>query len=140
MIRRPPRSTLFPYTTLFRSNFLLDLVAQARGFLDSRPSLRTHMDQDSPSIDGWKKILAEKWRQTERQHSASQKPGDKQLGTPESGREKSAVPLADLLKPILESELETLQRISRWSRRACGTIGAVCKVRHTQQIIRQRGD
>src|SRR5258708_8911066 len=28
MIRRPPRSTLFPYTTLFRSgfNYLLDLV------------------------------------------------------------------------------------------------------------------
>src|SRR3989442_12048216 len=24
MIRRPPRSTLFPYTTLFRSNFLTD--------------------------------------------------------------------------------------------------------------------
>src|SRR3712207_8827970 len=23
MIRRPPRSTLFPYTTLFRSNYLL---------------------------------------------------------------------------------------------------------------------
>src|SRR3712207_8058837 len=23
MIRRPPRSTLFPYTTLFRSNFLM---------------------------------------------------------------------------------------------------------------------
>src|SRR3712207_7637870 len=23
MIRRPPRSTLFPYTTLFRSNFIL---------------------------------------------------------------------------------------------------------------------
>src|SRR3712207_8937040 len=25
MIRRPPRSTLFPYTTLFRSNFLNSL-------------------------------------------------------------------------------------------------------------------
>src|SRR3712207_7577880 len=25
MIRRPPRSTLFPYTTLFRSNLLPDL-------------------------------------------------------------------------------------------------------------------
>src|SRR3712207_9199806 len=25
MIRRPPRSTLFPYTTLFRSNGLVDL-------------------------------------------------------------------------------------------------------------------
>src|SRR3712207_8414420 len=24
MIRRPPRSTLFPYTTLFRSQFVLD--------------------------------------------------------------------------------------------------------------------
>src|SRR5687768_17904857 len=26
MIRRPPRSTLFPYTTLFRSRVLLDLL------------------------------------------------------------------------------------------------------------------
>src|SRR5689334_23973425 len=26
MIRRPPRSTLFPYTTLFRSRFFDDLV------------------------------------------------------------------------------------------------------------------
>src|SRR2546429_6657756 len=25
MIRRPPRSTLFPYTTLFRSRFLVDV-------------------------------------------------------------------------------------------------------------------
>src|SRR2546426_7564802 len=28
MIRRPPRSTLFPYTTLFRSGFAADNVAQ----------------------------------------------------------------------------------------------------------------
>src|SRR5438270_7806692 len=27
MIRRPPRSTLFPYTTLFRSGFPMDLGA-----------------------------------------------------------------------------------------------------------------
>src|SRR5256884_7892783 len=27
MIRRPPRSTLFPYTTLFRSRFLLGVAA-----------------------------------------------------------------------------------------------------------------
>src|SRR5258706_11191394 len=26
MIRRPPRSTLFPYTTLFRSNFRVELL------------------------------------------------------------------------------------------------------------------
>src|SRR2546427_11581407 len=30
MIRRPPRSTLFPYTTLFRSNFVLDRRPSSR--------------------------------------------------------------------------------------------------------------
>src|SRR2546425_2877539 len=36
MIRRPPRSTLFPYTTLFRSIGVLSLAA---GQPDGRPSL-----------------------------------------------------------------------------------------------------
>src|SRR2546430_12476706 len=33
MIRRPPRSTLFPYTTLFRSEFLqrVSMVLKAKG-------------------------------------------------------------------------------------------------------------
>src|SRR3712207_8022016 len=31
MIRRPPRSTLFPYTTLFRSNVLLATGVKDRG-------------------------------------------------------------------------------------------------------------
>src|SRR2546430_8911446 len=31
MIRRPPRSTLFPYTTLFRSIDFFDDLARARG-------------------------------------------------------------------------------------------------------------
>src|SRR5260221_2512913 len=31
MIRRPPRSTLFPYTTLFRSPAILRLTFDARG-------------------------------------------------------------------------------------------------------------
>src|SRR3989442_11420593 len=30
MIRRPPRSTLFPYTTLFRSNRLISVGVQER--------------------------------------------------------------------------------------------------------------
>src|SRR2546427_8141814 len=34
MIRRPPRSTLFPYTTLFRS--LAEAVAQAESFTGAR--------------------------------------------------------------------------------------------------------
>src|SRR3712207_8080751 len=35
MIRRPPRSTLFPYTTLFRSDVDLD-----HGFYDTRQGVR----------------------------------------------------------------------------------------------------
>src|SRR2546422_9860010 len=34
MIRRPPRSTLFPYTTLFRSRENGDNIDHARDFLD----------------------------------------------------------------------------------------------------------
>src|SRR5258708_36360543 len=34
MIRRPPRSTLFPYTTLFRSNMLL-ILEEASGIEDA---------------------------------------------------------------------------------------------------------
>src|SRR5438309_9304999 len=30
MIRRPPRSTLFPYTTLFRSRFAIECNSRAR--------------------------------------------------------------------------------------------------------------
>src|SRR2546430_6360381 len=34
MIRRPPRSTLFPYTTLFRSRKLLDRLPDGASFED----------------------------------------------------------------------------------------------------------
>src|SRR2546426_6232434 len=34
MIRRPPRSTLFPYTTLFRSNVLRDVVVVFGGVFE----------------------------------------------------------------------------------------------------------
>src|SRR3712207_8364227 len=38
MIRRPPRSTLFPYTTLFRSRAELEIVAERRrGAVRQRP-------------------------------------------------------------------------------------------------------
>src|SRR3712207_8398599 len=36
MIRRPPRSTLFPYTTLFRSALLLRRPESAAGLLEIR--------------------------------------------------------------------------------------------------------
>src|SRR3712207_7901685 len=37
MIRRPPRSTLFPYTTLFRSEADMSAVEAARGELSYLP-------------------------------------------------------------------------------------------------------
>src|SRR3989449_3028966 len=49
MIRRPPRSTLFPYTTLFRSNVLL--VAAKRELVDSRTSLLAEAGLHAGIID-----------------------------------------------------------------------------------------
>src|SRR2546421_4223658 len=60
MIRRPPRSTLFPYTTLFRSRVLMLLVhggrVERRGLLPIvlqhqalRRALRVHRDRDRKS-------------------------------------------------------------------------------------------
>src|SRR3712207_7927537 len=56
MIRRPPRSTLFPYTTLFRSlrlvgaKLLAQLVVEARHAGRSDPARRLHdaVVDDSP--------------------------------------------------------------------------------------------
>src|SRR2546426_7132631 len=42
MIRRPPRSTLFPYTTLFRSVLQLTHVARPVVVLEDRERLRRH--------------------------------------------------------------------------------------------------
>src|SRR5277367_5004558 len=46
MIRRPPRSTLFPYTTLFRS-----VVAEVRPFVDEAlaPCVQHHPERDRKS-------------------------------------------------------------------------------------------
>src|SRR2546422_4885388 len=43
MIRRPPRSTLFPYTTLFRSRFVENEVVSTAGGLTSGIDLALHV-------------------------------------------------------------------------------------------------
>src|SRR3712207_6863264 len=50
MIRRPPRSTLFPYTTLFRSEGLGDLCNQEGAAWQDLPSCRT---SPTPRIAVW---------------------------------------------------------------------------------------
>src|SRR2546430_9035963 len=52
MIRRPPRSTLFPYTTLFRS-----IVSRVREALDVDLSLRTFFE--SPTIEAFGRVIEE---------------------------------------------------------------------------------
>src|SRR3712207_8301646 len=53
MIRRPPRSTLFPYTTLFRSaqDVLGDHHARARG-PGQRPAAPGRRELGAPARDG----------------------------------------------------------------------------------------
>src|SRR2546430_6140236 len=59
MIRRPPRSTLFPYTTLFRSPTGAQHVGNARTYLIAWLSARSQggrvvlriEDLDSPRVD-----------------------------------------------------------------------------------------
>src|SRR2546422_8417222 len=45
MIRRPPRSTLFPYTTLFRSHVVVErLVLDVQAVLEHRGAAGQHAD------------------------------------------------------------------------------------------------
>src|SRR2546427_3751016 len=48
MIRRPPRSTLFPYTTLFRSHLQIALAQELEGLPDFR-----RYDSYTAFIEGW---------------------------------------------------------------------------------------
>src|SRR3712207_8242767 len=53
MIRRPPRSTLFPYTTLFRSSSRISLLRAVRtgssSPLDGREPRKARVDSPKPS-------------------------------------------------------------------------------------------
>src|SRR3712207_7285194 len=66
MIRRPPRSTLFPYTTLFRSNVKapqLALTDTPRTVSSSRTHNISNLSQGTSSRRGvWHKIEVQHWR------------------------------------------------------------------------------
>src|SRR3712207_4319816 len=59
MIRRPPRSTLFPYTTLFRSDILymtraLELAARGQGYVEPNPMVGCVIVRDGEVVgEGW---------------------------------------------------------------------------------------
>src|SRR5256885_2973961 len=92
MIRRPPRSTLFPYTTLFRSN------AEPEGPVFVRESLADHLGADGRLELGPKLML----RRSEEHTSELQSPCNlvcrlllekkKEFHIAESGRSLQARP------------------------------------------------
>src|SRR2546430_10387448 len=51
MIRRPPRSTLFPYTTLFRSYYCRDPQHLIRVMSTNPSYLRTQQDGEVTNLD-----------------------------------------------------------------------------------------
>src|SRR5260370_35222500 len=56
MIRRPPRSTLFPYTTLFRSELIAEITDwRGKTFASIRESI---LEADREIIEEWKWMLA----------------------------------------------------------------------------------
>src|SRR3712207_6887552 len=57
MIRRPPRSTLFPYTTLFRSSVAV-LRAHRRRLHTHRPHASLAAKQRTKAVDSGKKVAA----------------------------------------------------------------------------------
>src|SRR2546429_8497953 len=52
MIRRPPRSTLFPYTTLFRSPVPNLVLFQGTAFEESFERRRAELDGELPGVAG----------------------------------------------------------------------------------------
>src|SRR5260221_10749169 len=67
MIRRPPRSTLFPYTTLFRSQYLREWFAQALAdlhFQDSESRSEEHTSELQSHSDLVCRLLLEKKKNT----------------------------------------------------------------------------
>src|SRR3712207_8859154 len=67
MIRRPPRSTLFPYTTLFRSQRSiqwmghLKMMGATQPFLSGAISKTVNMPSDA-SVEDIEKAYIEAWR------------------------------------------------------------------------------
>src|SRR3712207_8741461 len=68
MIRRPPRSTLFPYTTLFRSTRICRLDA----FLQGYDVKFLEFNADSPAGTGYTDILYEGLRTTRSEEHTSE--------------------------------------------------------------------
>src|SRR3954464_6716221 len=58
MIRRPPRSTLFPYTTLFRSNDTATIEIYTLSLHDALPMVAVSLDRKSTRLNSSHTIIS----------------------------------------------------------------------------------
>src|SRR3712207_6883112 len=72
MIRRPPRSTLFPYTTLFRSVALAEQPARLQRAVDhgARDPARAEHQRPVDGDDGQHERQEERLRQRSEEHTS----------------------------------------------------------------------
>src|SRR5438034_8557636 len=102
MIRRPPRSTLFPYTTLFRSDVGIELLDQRHGVGD-RCGLADdfHGRLEPGAHAGAKEVVVF------HEHDAAQRPAHESFNStsvPSPGAETMrAVPLTRSILPRIDS-------------------------------------
>src|SRR3989449_6038431 len=65
MIRRPPRSTLFPYTTLFRSSIVVVIAERGRGGAIAQHDARARRGFDEPPLVTAKQMTRDEQRSEE---------------------------------------------------------------------------
>src|SRR5690242_10577585 len=70
MIPRPPRSTLFPYTTLFRSPQSTSSVRRERGDRATQPRAGGGLSEESAERHATKKTERDRWAEQQAAHGA----------------------------------------------------------------------
>src|SRR6266478_7428430 len=98
MIRRPPRSTLFPYTTLFRSFLLGRSSAETPvGQIMSAPVITVSLDS---SVQECMQIVTEQ--------------RVRHLPVVDKGRVIGVVSIGDLVKAVIEEQQHTIEQLETY--------------------------
>src|SRR3989441_2651138 len=138
MIRRPPRSTLFPYTTLFRS-------VQQRQRVDEPPAIPpTLVDDAEQGVEDEAAPRQQHHRPRPRVHHPKPPPDDPQCeseaheppATAQAARDR-----LEVLEPLLESRGVVLPAAHARGERALTWPGAgECHEQHLTSVVRGGGE
>src|SRR3712207_8022991 len=70
MIRRPPRSTLFPYTTLFRSRDLFGIEDNEAGFDDEISDLEQQLEENPNDTEALAELVSLHYQARSEEHTS----------------------------------------------------------------------